>query len=35
MITLNHILIVFSITLYILGRLCDDMAWYAFNGISA
>lgn len=34
-ITLQRFLIFFSLALYILGRICDDMNWYPYNGIAS
>jgi hypothetical protein len=34
MVTLDHVLIMISIPLYILGRLCDNMSWHAWDGIT-
>lgn len=32
---IDHALVAGSIALYLLGRICDDMTWYAWDGISA
>jgi uncharacterized membrane protein len=34
MAVLHNILVVVTIALYLLGRLCDDMGWYSWDGIS-
>lgn len=31
---LHNVLIVLTILLYLLGRLCDDLGWYSWDGIS-
>ena len=34
MLNLHHFLLAITIALYILGRICDNMAWYTWDGIS-
>jgi hypothetical protein len=33
--TFHYVFIISAMTLYLLGRLCDDMSWYQFSGLSA
>jgi hypothetical protein len=33
--TFHNVFIIAAMTLYLLGRLCDDMGWYQFSGLSA
>lgn len=34
MFTAHNILVALTIVLYLLGRLCDDLGWYSWKGIS-
>jgi hypothetical protein len=34
MVEIKTILVILTIALYLLGRLCDDMGWYLWDGIS-
>lgn len=30
----HNIIVILTIALYLLGRLCDDLGWYSWEGIS-